>query len=71
MCYCGLEVETSIGKRRQGQLESVDDERIRILMKFGSGEFTFPVKLEVLYKPKCICNVNYRVNIRMVLITRE
>ncbi|NOX91211.1 MAG: hypothetical protein GXP18_01815 [Gammaproteobacteria bacterium] len=41
-----IQVETSIGKRRQGQLESVDDERIRILMKFGNGEFSFPVKLD-------------------------
>jgi len=41
-----IQVETSIGKRRQGQLESVDEERIRILMKFGNGEFSFPVKLE-------------------------
>ncbi len=47
-----IQVETSIGKRRQGQLESVDDERIRILMKFGSGEFTFPVKLEDIIQAK-------------------
>ncbi|HHI93586.1 MAG TPA: hypothetical protein ENK04_08760 [Gammaproteobacteria bacterium] len=41
-----IQVETSIGKRRQGQLESVDEERIHILMKFGNGEFSFPVKLD-------------------------
>ncbi len=47
-----IQVETSIGKRRQGQLESVDDERIRILMKFGNGEFSFPVKLEDILQAK-------------------
>lgn len=47
-----IQVETSIGKRRQGQLESVDDERIRILMRFGNGEFSFPVKLEDILQAK-------------------
>lgn len=40
-----VQVETAGGKQRQGLLESVDKERIRILMKLGGGEFSFPVKL--------------------------
>jgi len=41
-----IQVETSMGKRRQGQLESMDEERIRILMRLTTGEFSFPVKLD-------------------------
>lgn len=29
-------------------MENVNEERIQILMKFGNGEFSFPVKLDDL-----------------------
>lgn len=47
-----IQVDTTTGKRRQGQLESVDEERIRILMKIGNGEFSFPVKLEEIVQAR-------------------
>jgi ribosome maturation factor RimP len=40
-----VQVGTVGGKQRQGVLESVDAERVRILVKLGGGEFSFPVKL--------------------------
>lgn len=41
-----VQVNTTKGKRRVGLLESIDDERVRILMKMGGGEFSFPVKID-------------------------
>jgi len=41
-----VQVETTQGKRRTGVLESVDEERLRIKMKLGGGEYSFPVKID-------------------------
>jgi hypothetical protein len=41
-----VQINTNKGKRRMGVLESVDDERVRIMMKMGVGEYSFPVKIE-------------------------
>jgi len=41
-----IQVVTSSGKQRDGVLESVGNERIRIQVRLGSGEYSFPIKLE-------------------------
>lgn len=41
-----VQLDTNKGKRRVGRLESIDDERVRLLMKMTGGEFSFPVKIE-------------------------
>lgn len=41
-----IQVVTVNGKQRDGMLESVGKERIRIRMQLGSGEYSFPVKLK-------------------------
>jgi hypothetical protein len=41
-----VQLDTNKGKRRVGRLESIDDERVRILIKMTGGEFSFPVKIE-------------------------
>jgi len=41
-----IQVVTMNGKQRDGMLESVGKERIRIQMQLGSGEYSFPVKLK-------------------------
>jgi predicted transcriptional regulator len=41
-----IQLDTNKGKRRVGRLESIDDERVRLLMKMTGGEFSFPIKIE-------------------------
>lgn len=47
-----VQIDTSQGKRRIGRLESADQERVRIMMALGGGEFSFPVKLSEITAAK-------------------
>jgi len=47
-----IQVETTNGKRRAGELESIDEERVRIKMRMGSGEFSFPIKIDEIKSAK-------------------
>jgi len=47
-----VQIDTTQGKRRVGRLESADQERVRIMMKLGGGEFSFPVKLSEITAAK-------------------
>jgi len=41
-----IQVVTAAGKQHDGVLEKVDKERIRIQIRLGSGQYSFPVKLK-------------------------